>query len=381
MGVALVKDADKKIAKLVAKKEVQSILKNVNDDVANFIPVKFVEDMRKLIVKVAQIMAEVSNAGKLADETYPTAIKFLCKDVLKNKNLAKEFEALELHEIASKSKSALEKVDEGPVAESIYKYHRLIGELVATFNIHALEGIIITSVIGSAVKEKKAKKPEKKVEPTPVKKQEVKSKVEPTPVKKQEVKSKVEPAKKPEKTAAVEQPKKLQPEKKNEPIKAKEPAVTPTASALQPKKTVTTHDKAKAVYVDEAVGTLTVELSRGDGWYERGMARKDFFQCMININFEGNGKYDLKSAQVEVNSFKVNNTEIQKLVKTPVIVVKSGESDLDIEMDISRMRKFLNEVGGDNVNRLPTQVSLSVTAMVKSGVKTKKLPCDVSCVF
>ena len=120
---------------------------------------------------------------------------------------------------------------------------------------------------------------------------------------------------------------------------------------------------------------------RGDGWYERGLSRKDFFQCMINISFEGNGKYELKSAQLDVNSLKVNNREIKELIKNPVIVVRSGESELDIEMDKAGMRKFIQEECGDNINRFPTQVSLSVTAIVKSGGKTKKLPCDVSCTF
>ena len=88
----------------------------------------------------------------------------------------------------------------------------------------------------------------------------------------------------------------------------------------------------------------------------------------------------MNDAQEHATSFKVNNSEIQDLVKTPVIVVKSGESELDIEMEKSGMRKFLEECD-DNINRLSTHVKLSVTAMVKSGVKTKKLPCDLSCIF
>lgn len=354
MRIALVKDADKKVEKLVSKKDVQSILKNVNDAVADFVPDKFAEGLQSLIVKVAQIISEVAQSVKLDESSYPSAIKYLCKDVLKDKGQIKDFEALGIDKASKDSQ-----MDEGLMAESIYKYHRLIGALVDSCVLDALEGIIITAVIGSAKKANKSKKQEKSAEEELPKKQE--KKAEATQAKKQE------------------EPKaKKEPDKKQDPVKTKETVAAPTAT--QTKKAV--GDKSKAVYVDEAVGVLTVELTRGDGWYEvGGLSKKDFFQCMIKVGFEGNGKYELRNAQVEVNSFKVDNREIKESIKTSVLTVKPGESELNMEMEKSGMKKFLKEVDGDNINRLTTQVSLSITAIVKSGVKTKKLPCDVGCVF
>ena len=382
MSISLRKDADKKIAKLVSKKDAQNILKSVNDAVANFIPDKYVASMQDLIVKVAQIISEVSDSGKLDKDNYPNAVKYLCKDVLKDKGLSKDFEALVINPAVSKGKE--DEVNEEAVAESIYKYHRLIGELVTYYDIHALEGLVIREVIGSAIKAKKPKKQEKTTEAEKPKKQE--KNMETEKPKKQEKTAEVEQPKKQEKKPEAPQPKKQEEpkakqvaDKKQEPVKVKETVVTSTATV---KKTSSSGDKAKAVYVDEAVGVLTVELTRGDGWYEvGGLSKKDFFQCMIKVGFEGNGKYDLKNAQIEVTAFKVDGHELQEAVKNSVIVVKPGESELDIEMEKSGMKKFLKEVGGDNINRLPTQVSLSITAMVKSGVKTKKLPCDVTCTF
>ena len=64
------------------------------------------------------------------------------------------------------------------------------------------------------------------------------------------------------------------------------------------------------------------------------------------------------------------------------MTVKRGSNELDIEMDRQGLLNFLATKNCDNVNRLPTEISVTVIATVKSGLtKTKKLPCDVSGIF
>ena len=344
MSVDLVKDADKKVGKLVSKKAIQSVYKNAQDDVVKCMPIKFVDDLNRLVVEVALMISEVADSEKFADDDFPSAIKYLCKKLLKEKALLSDFESYVSNVDADREKS-LEEIDgEGIIYGGANLYNSLIDLLAQKLQIASLTEIFITAQIDTSKKEKQEKKMEKKDKKTEA----------------------VEEPKKQDKNAdAVEQPKKQ--DKKTEVVE-------------QPKKT-NSHDKARSVYVDEGVGTLAVELMRGDGWYEKGLAKKDFFQCVFEINFEGNGKYELKGAQIVIDSFKVKNTEIKELIRGDIIAVKPGRNDLDIEIDRQGLRKFLEESSCDNINRLSTELNLSVTATVKSGLKAKKLPCDVSCVF
>ena len=350
MGVALVNDADKKVDKLFAKKAVQSVYKDAQDDVVKCMPIKFVDDVKQLVVEVALVISEVAVSDKFTDDNYQSAIKYICKKLLKENALLNDIETYISNVDADREKPAEEIDCEGIIYYGADLYNAMINMLAEKFQITSLQSICITAKIDASKKaklEKKAQKQEKKAE------------------------------KQDKKVEAVEQPKKQ--EKKVEVVeesKKQEKKV----EAVEQKKT-NSKDKARAVYVDEGVGTLTVELMRGDGWYEKGLSKKDFFQCVVEINFEGNGKYDLKGALIIVNSLKVKNVEIHELIKDDVISVGPGRNDLDIEIDRQGLRKFLEEANCDNVNRLSTEVSLLITATVKSGPKAKKLPCDVSCAF
>ena len=362
MGIALANDADKKIDKLISKKTVQSIYKSAQEEVVNCAPIKFVDDVQRLVVEVAAVISEVAVSDKFADDNYQAAIKYLCKKILKENALLSDFESYKSNVDADRKKPIEEIDSEGIIYYGANLYNALINMLVEKFKITSLKSICITAEINlskKAKQDKKAEKQEKKIE-----KQDKKAEKQEKKVEKQE-----------KKVEEVEQPKKQ--EKKVEEPKKQEKKVE---EVEQPKKS-NSKDKARAVYVDEGVGILTVELLRGDGWYEKGFSKKDFFQCVIEINFAGNGKYDLKGALINVNSLKIKNVEIHQLIKGDVISVGPGRNDLDIEIDRQGLRKFLEEANCDNVNRLSTEVGLSVTATVKSGPKAKKLPCDLSCVF
>ncbi|MDE5755944.1 MAG: hypothetical protein K2I23_02515, partial [Clostridia bacterium] len=225
-----------------------------------------------------------------------------------------------------------------------------------------------------------AAQPKTQENPAPVaaqpKKQEKVAPVAAQPKKQEKAAPEAAQPKKQEKAAPVAaQPKK---QENNSTQKANNEPLKKTASP----KSSSQNDKSKASFVDDAVGTFTAELMRGYGWYEKSLSRKDYFQCLLDVNFEGKGKFELKSSQVLINSLKVDNFEINKLIKSTVITVKPGRNDLDIEVDRQGMRAFLANKGSDNINRFPTQISVTVIAMVKSGLtKTKKLPCDITATF
>ena len=352
MGKVLVDDANNKVVQLLIKKPVQSNFKSVQDDVADCNAVKFMEDLQKFIVKVAQIVSEISVSHDFDDGDCKSAIKYLCKKVLKENDLYDDLEKFVSKTDASKIKHAEEK--EAVIGAGANMYNAMIYQLASHFDLPSLGNIYITAPIGSS-KEKSKKGAEEAEQP---KKQDKHA-------------DKAEEPKKQDKHAEKAEQSKKQDKHAEEPAQPKKAAPTqaPSHSA-----------KSKASFVDDAVGTLTVEIMRGDGWYEKNLPRKDFFQCLLVINFEG--KYELKSSQVVVNSLKVDKCEIQDLVKNKDMVVKRGRNELNIEMDRQGMQNFLANKCCDNINRLPTEVSVTVIATVKSGLtKMKKLPCDVSCVF
>lgn len=336
MGLVVERNADSKVLENVYKRVVQSSYMSAQDAVAECYPIQFVDDMQKLVVKVALIVSEVVSI-KFTAGYYQAAINYLCKTILKDNGLYNDLNALGINVNANKNKHSIDDLDvnEKTIDRGVNQYNRLINQLVSRLSIPSLGKLRITAQKGSPQKVKdKVSSGGKPAKPKP------KNNAKAAPQK--------QPAKDKSRGYAATSGITLNP---IDPYLYR-PTPTPTPA---PDNTQPGHSK-----LDDVMGILDLRLSIGKGWITKHKlirGKEKVFHCELDVRFCGKG-----------------NLTGKKPRKIIGILSKSGRA-----IDLKEGRNELELYAGDSY--FP-EVKITVTATVKTGFKeTKDLPCTVYAIF